>query len=81
MKTITISTLRKSLKAHFDYVSNSSEVVIVRRKNVDDAVVLISIRDYNSIKETEHLFSTEANTVRLRATINQMKQGETIPFI
>ena len=80
MKAVTISTLRKEMKEYFDYVSKSMGVIIVPRNKENEAFVIISIQEYNSLLETQHLLSTNNNLNRIQESINQMAQENTVLF-
>lgn len=81
MKAVTITSLRNRIKAYLDEIIHSGETIIVPRNNSnDDAVVLMSLREYNALKETEYLLSTEANRSMLEKSIAQLNAGKTVAF-
>ncbi len=77
MKTVNYSELRSQLKLNLDMVCEDHETLIVHRPG-GKSVVLMSLDEYNSQKETEYLMSSEKNVEHLTESINQLKNGETI---
>ena len=75
MNAITYTTARAKLASTMDRVCNDHEVLIITR-NSDQAVVMLSLEDYNALEETAYLLRTPANAKRLLAAAAQLNAGK-----
>jgi antitoxin YefM len=82
MKAMTYSDARQHLAKTMDSVCNDHDAVIITRKN-NSHVVLLSLEDYESLKETAYLLKSPKNAMRLLKAIeevdlNKLKEKELI---
>lgn len=75
MDVMTYTDARASLKDVMDRVIHDHVEVVVTRKN-REAVVMISMDEYNAIQETLHLQKSPENARRLQASIAQLNAGK-----
>jgi antitoxin YefM len=75
MKTVNYSELRNKLKDNLDMVCEDHETLIVHRPG-GKSVVMMSLDEYNSQKETEYLLSTDNNKKRLIKAIENIEKGK-----
>lgn len=77
MKTVNYSELRNKLKSNLDMVCEDHETLIVHRPG-GKSVVMISLEEYNSQKETEYLLSSPKNAEHLYKSIKEIEEGKSI---
>ncbi|GGZ44114.1 type II toxin-antitoxin system Phd/YefM family antitoxin [Mesonia mobilis] len=66
METVNYTDFRSNLKHWFDKVINDVSDIIIKRKNGKD-LVLISLDEYNSLKETTYLLTGKNRDVLLKS--------------
>ncbi len=77
MKAVSIAQFRNNLEGYLTEVASNSDTIIVTRTDEEEAVVVISLKEYNSHTETGYLLSTAANRNRLFDSIDQSENGQT----
>lgn len=75
MQVVSLTEARNNLKAVFDSVYIDHEEVIIHRKGREN-IVMISMDEYNSMKETNYLLSSPNNAKHLRESIEQIRKGQ-----
>ncbi len=76
MTVATISEFRANVRRYVDEVINNSGSLLINRGNT--AAVLISLDEYNSIKETEKVLSSEKLSGGLDAGIEELNSGKAV---
>ncbi len=67
-KAITYTDARQNLASRMDEVCDTHEPIIITRRKAQ-AVVMMSLADYNSMLESAYLLKSPANAGRLRESI------------
>jgi len=75
MKAITYTAAREKLASTMDAVCNDRDPVIITR-NREQAVVMLSLADYESLQETAYLMRSPANAKRLMESISAAESGK-----
>jgi antitoxin YefM len=79
MKTASYTELRSNLKTYLDGVINDNEPLIIHRSG-NESVVVISLDEYNSIKETEYITGSPVMMDIIRKGEQDIKAGKGIEF-
>ncbi|WP_062465260.1 type II toxin-antitoxin system Phd/YefM family antitoxin [Demequina soli] len=74
MKTMSYSESRKNYASVLDSVVDDREEVVITRAG-HEPVVIVSLDDYESLKETAYLLQNPANARRLLSAIEDLEAG------
>jgi antitoxin YefM len=74
VRTVTYSEVRQNLARMLDHVVDDAEEVVVTRSG-REAAVIISLREYESLKETAYLMASPTNARRLNEAIDELRNG------
>ena len=74
MLAVNYANFRYNMKGYFDRVAEDKETLIVTRK--DENMVIMSQSSYDSLMETLHLVSNQANYEHLMNSIRQHNEGK-----
>jgi antitoxin YefM len=74
MNVLTYSDTRANLKDVMDRVVEDRAPVVITRQKAE-AVVMVSLADWNAMEETLHLLSSATNAERLRAGVAELDAG------
>jgi len=76
MSSITIEKFKKDFNNQFELVlASGKELVISRHRK---KAVMLSLKEFNSLKETAYLLSTENNRKHLSKSFAQAKKRDTV---
>lgn len=75
MDAITYTAARANLAGTMDRVCNDHEPIIITR-NTQQAVVMISLDDFNALEETSYLLRSPKNARRLLESIATLDAGQ-----
>ncbi|MEO8330433.1 MAG: type II toxin-antitoxin system prevent-host-death family antitoxin [Candidatus Nanopelagicales bacterium] len=75
MRTMTYSESRAKYAETLNAVVDDREEVVITRAG-HDPVVIVSLEDYESLKETAYLLRSPANARRLLDSIDRLEVGK-----
>ena len=75
MKSITYTAARENLASTINRVCEDHAPVVITR-NRDQAVVMLSLAEYESLQETAYLLRSPANAKRLLQSIESLESGK-----
>ena len=76
MKAITYTQARQNLASTMDQVCEDCAPVTITRSGKGQAVVMLSLDEYDQLEETAHLMRSPTNARRLGEAIEELARGK-----
>jgi antitoxin YefM len=74
MKTMSATELRGNLAAALDAIENDAEELVITRAG-HEPLVVVSLAEYASLRETDYLLRSPANADHLRRSLQEFQEG------
>jgi antitoxin YefM len=75
MKAITYTSARENLATTMDRVCEDSAPITIARSGKQQAVVMMSLEEYQQLEETAHLLRSPTNARRLLSAVDHLAKG------
>lgn len=75
MRAISYTSARGNLAKTMKMVCENHDPVLITRKK-SDAVVMVSLEDFEAMRETSYLLQSPANAHRLMESIEELNAGK-----
>lgn len=77
METVSYSELRQNLKRYLDSVCQNRAPLLVTRQG-GEPVIVLCLREYESLEETLHLLHDPANAEHLLRSLKEAEEGKLV---
>ncbi|MBO0410413.1 type II toxin-antitoxin system Phd/YefM family antitoxin [Enterococcus hulanensis] len=75
MEAVAYSNFRQNLKSYMRQVNDDAEALIVTSKDIDETVVVMAKRDYDSLQETLRILSNSYLMEKIQKGEQQFQNG------
>lgn len=78
MKTATVTEFRSRAKEYLQEIEDDRDILIISRPKRKAGFVVLTMAEYESLKETAYLLSTPANALRLIKGMKEIEEGKLV---
>lgn len=76
MKTATVTEFRARAKEYLQEIEEDQDILILSRPKKRNGFVVLTMEEYESLKETAYLMSSPANALRLMKGMKEVEEGK-----